>query len=1142
MVHTSLNLLIIKFLFKKGLLLAWLISSLSWTGSAGEMRFKRKTVNDGLSEGHVFCILQDSRGFMWFGTRDGLNRFDGYRFKAHRRRADDPFSISNNYIYALAEDSKGNLWIGTRGGLNRYDHVTERFEAHEKPVNQAANLSTHTVWDIVEDPTRTGEQVLWLATEETGLVRYTPQTGQAQIFIHNESDPNSLPIDEIWSLVLIDNRLWLGTFGGGLAVMPLAAPGQFTTFRNDPDREDSLLSDSICTLFQDRRGKLWIGTRYGLSQTIPEDPTRFRNYRLEHKDSNVLGTWVLALEEDHTGSLWVATHGGGLHRYLPETDTFERYRGNSSDPVALPDDKIRSLYTDRTGVLWVGTYGNGVAFNTPADRLFRHWKHVQDRPRSLSHNMVNSILKDESGVLWIGTDDGLNRLEGNMVQVFQHRPQQKGSLPGEVVTALTMDRKGTLWVGTNGAGLSRFNAPESRFEQVDMKYPDNRTSWVRSLFTDASGKVYITSYGNGLTIVDPADSSANNYPPKPDQPDAISHVDVLTVHGLQDPAEPLWIGSFGGGLHRMERDKPGVFRQYKKRKDGLPGLSDNGILALQQDSQHRLWIGTPAGLDCLDLQSGVISSWTEDQGLKHQLINGILIDSEDMVWLSTNRGLTRFDPRTQSFRHLELTDGLPVNSFNIGACFAGKDSMLYFGSSRGLVAFDPTALQPDRFAPQPALTGFLLDNKLMPPEYMADKVLLDYRNRMIEVQFSALHYGASDRNRYRYRLLGFDDRWVETGADNRRATYTNLDPGSYTFELMGSNKDGVWSEQPATLSLVMPAPPWFRWYAKCFYALVALSVIALIVRAQRAKLLNERRLNEKLEDLVRERTRELVLAQKNMVEEAHLAGMAEIAAEVIHQMGNRLNSFITSVRVLRLEAEQSRGLAILERLQQLAAEQGDDLGSWVHSEQGKQLPTILARVQTAWQRQLERLNKEIGTLDHHAMDFQNIMMEQLPHAEVAPEPRSVDLDAFLADYWEREKPYLQEENIRVTFQPAAPVPVSLVERRFHRILACLIQNAVEAAKGKNAEARVHIDVTTREIDGGVVLTMEDNGGGIHPKLKSHVFNSGFSTKPGRRGLGLHYVGNAMNGMGGRIELENRDNGLAVHLTFPKSTEQLQADL
>ncbi len=865
-----------------GLLLI-LAQAIYFTGLAQQqdIKFDHLDINSGLSQNHVMCILQDSRGFMWFGTRDGLNKYDGYKFTVYKNDPKDSTSISNNFISAIAEDSKGDIWIATRGGgISRYNKNDDRFRQFKYKPGNSNSLSN----DLATGLTIDRNDNVWISTQDGGLSFYEPVKNKFTQYLYDKDDKKSLSSNNTRA-IFEDSRqnLWIGSPGGGLNSFD-PKTGSFTRYRHDEKDLNSISNDNVWSIFEDSKQRLWIGTVGGGLDILDRNSGKFSHFtkQADGIQSNV----VFAFNEDNDGNIWIGTENGGLSIYNPGTGIFYHYQNDEIDNKSLSSNSVYSIYKDAFGSMWVGTFAGGLnIFNKDANR-FSHYKHTSS-PASLSHNNVLSITESNTGKLWIGTDGGGLNLYDPLKKDFKHFKHQAGnknSICGNYVLSVCEDSKGNVWAGTWGDGITVFNPQKNTYRHFknDPLVPSSLSSnnaWV--IFEDHDKNMWVGTYNGGLNLYDPLTNSFMHFN------DGAGNASTLQIYSIiEDSNGNLWIGTDGGGLQVFNK-KTRTFTRYI-HDNVKNSLSDNRVNYVHEDRNGNFWINTMVGLNYLDMKKQLFTVYTTSDGLPNNVIFGLLEDASGNLWLSTNKGLSRFDIRTKKFKNFGLQDGLQSYEFKMRAFCKTRSGAMYFGGINGFNEFFPDKIKEYPFEFPLVFTDFQVFNKKVPIA-INDKdpsplkkdisqttdIRLKYSNAVISFEFASLSYSVPEKKQYAYMLEGFDKNWNEVGT-NRSATYTNLDPGKYVFKVKALNNEGRWSSNIASLRLTITPPFWLTWWFR-IAVLLAVGGSAIVFYRVRINAIKQQRAT--LEQKVKEQTIQLVYSN----EEEHKARLeSEKAREETH--------------------------------------------------------------------------------------------------------------------------------------------------------------------------------------------------------------------------------------------------------------------
>ncbi|QJW90176.1 histidine kinase [Spirosoma taeanense] len=818
------------------------------------VQFERLTTEQGLSNYVVVPIMQDRKGYLWFGTATGLDKYDGYRFTNYKFDPRDTTSLTKNQVYTLLEDRDGLIWVGTSEGTCRFNPRTEKFI---RLVKSPANPHAFSfIQSIGEDK----EGNLWVGGGFTGELRQVDRkTGQFSATNYANllgGDPSG---NQALYLTLRDKSgtFWVGS-PTGLHRLNLAPAGagkpsrvSFTHYRHNPDNPNSLSQNFVTGLYEDRQGLLWVVTSEGVLHSFDRWSGQFIRYPLDPvRKLGLLRRFRTGLVEDQEGNLWVGTYRNGLYKMNKDRNLITNYIHNPTDPNSIVNNTVFTLMVDKSGIMWAATLG-GVIKLDPNRKPFRLYRHNPVITHSLSQNNIAAICEDHQNALWLGTMESglnvLNRATGQFRQ-YRHQPGKITSLRSDVVTALLKTRDGSLWVG-NGGYLSRFNRNDTSFTHYPLHHPflmNSSNSLIFTIYEDRQGTLWLGT-DNGFLSFDQRTGKTVSYPYDPEHPERVSDYWALAI--LEDRRGNLWIGPGSQALTRFDR-RTGTFKQY--RYDGRkPGsISSTTIPSIYEDSKGSLWFGTGEGGLCrFDHATETFTTFTEQDGLAGNSVYSILEDDGGNLWLGTNKGLSKFSLTTHQFTNYSADEGLQGNIFAAwfieGAACKGKDGTLYFGGNNGFNAFDPTTIQPNSHVPPIVITQFRLFDKIQPGMHEASEIILNHDQNFFSFEFAALNYTNSPKNQYAYQLVGLEKDWVYSGT-RRIAAFTDLDPGTYTFRVKGSNNDGVWNEKGTSLVVVIQ-PAW--WQTVWFKIIIGLAFAGLLYAAYRYRI-NQLRHEQAIRDQI----------------------------------------------------------------------------------------------------------------------------------------------------------------------------------------------------------------------------------------------------------------------------------------------------
>jgi len=831
-----------------------LMSPLSLYAQAPQIRFEPLTVEDGLSNGFVTSITQDHLGFMWFGTVDGLNKYDGYAFTVYRHDENDPTSISSNYIESMLVDREGTLWIGTYGaGLNKYDPTSDRFTHVRHNPDEPRSLSDDYITYLYEDRSGT----LWIGTLNAGLNRYDRETDTFVHYRYDPGNPQSLSDDNV-RRIYEDQQgtLWIGTGGpwpppshkGGLNRLDRATQ-TFERFHTVPGDRTSLVDNRVWALYDDTQGTFWVGTwgdglhffdrAHGTFTRLlrgPEgpNPSTLREGIHEGNDPADRGT-VFIYENAGRDGVWIGSYDGGIDYYDRASGRLTRFEHNPIDPFSPASNSPWTLYEDRQGILWIGFLQGGIGKVDLRANQFPLYRHDPLNANSMTSGIVRAIQVTRSGELWIGTSNGLNRLDratGTFTH-FLHDPSDPTSLSHNDVSSILEDQEGTLWIGTLFGGLNQFDHGTNTFARFthDPTDPGSISSnAVSRLLEDRSGTLWIGTHA-GINRFERVSNRFIRYLDGSSVSAAEGNTDIRAVYEAHDGT--LWFGTLLGGLTRYipEADEFAPII--------LPRIAN--ITSLHEDDEGSLWIGSGTmGLFRFDPLARTSESYHRHSGAT---VAGILGDDAGRLWISTDNGLIRLDPQTGTSRIFGTSDGIQGGVFGYGSTHTSDRGELFFGGQYGLNAFYPEEIETDPYPPPVVLTGLRIAREPVTAGVAPlghhistiEAITFTDRQNDFTFEFAALHFSRPADNQYAYRLEGYDHEWREAGTE-RTASYMNLPAGRYTFRVKAANYDGVWNEEGAAIQVTIMPPWWRTWWAYLFYGLVVAGGVFAVDRIQRRRL------------------------------------------------------------------------------------------------------------------------------------------------------------------------------------------------------------------------------------------------------------------------------------------------------------------
>ncbi len=1040
--------------------------------SVPELHFERIGTEGGPPPEVITALLQDRDGFLWIGTRNGLTLFDGHTYTSFQHDPSDPGSLSDSTIRTIYEDPDGTLWIGTNtGGLNRFDPATRSFVHYRHDSANARSLSHDSIYAILRDRHGT----LWVGTQ-IGLNRFDPDT---QSFVRIVAGGVGGLIND-YILTLYEDRagrLWIGTLGGGLHRWD-EAQGRFEVFRHDPSNPESLRDDQVSALLEDESGRLWVGTFDGVSRMDFDRGTFHSVGGRPGEAGQPRELLITTLASGGPGRIWVGTHRGGLGSVDTATGELRFWRHEPGRKDSLSEDSIIALLSDRAGALWIGTWGGGLNRLSPTSQRFAGPSDAGFPPRGVQGRDVTSLLNDGHGRIWIGTRTGyLVRLDpdkGRYEKILQGGDEGIS----RTLLALEEDRRGRIWIGVSG-GLLRFD-PETGNTREWHHDPDDPRSlgpgYVPAILEDREGRLWVGTGEGGLQRLDPNGAVLQRYANDPADPTSISGNYITAL--LEDRRGRLWIGTRSAGLNELD-PATGRARRFLPIAGDKTSIGHHYVTSLLEDSRGRLWVGTAGGgLNRIDRsEDGGIrfDRLTEQQGLVDDDVTGVIEDNDDSLWITTRRGLSRFQPDKKAFTTLFVSDGLPSAEFEPGAVARGRER-LYFGSVRGLVAL-PAGTDFPSSSPSPVVIRSIRTasgeirgrNAARGP----DQLELPY-GTWLSIELAVLDYSPESENRYAYRL---EDGWIDLGG-RREITFTTLQPGKHALRVRGRNSQGVWGEAAAPLQITV-VPPF--WMTAGFRFLVVALVVAL------AAGLHWRRTS-----VLEARNRDLVETQRQREE----------ARENLDDAYQRLRRLTQ-----RLEAAKE------DERKRIARE--------LHDEMGPSLTAVIINLQLlSTQGNPEAVTRRI----EDTINLADRMIQRIREISLDLRPPLIDelglvpaLGGYLESISDRTGIDISVRGDKDLGRLPADVPITAFR---------VVQEAVTNVT-RHADA-AHVKIAIRRDDSWLDMTVEDDGMGFDVGEAIDRASSG-------KAIGLLGMKERVGMVGGEIEIDSTQGiGTRIHVRLPLS--------
>jgi len=800
-----------------------------------DFAFKHLTVDDGLSQSSVNCIKQTKDGYLWFGTQEGLNRYNGYEFKIYANNPKDTNSLSNSWIWSIAEDKKGNLWIGTNAGLNYFDRKTNKFKRFIHNSKIHGSIPSDQIYGVYVDK----DDVLWIKTI-TSICKYNKSNNEFIEFEHCRDFLDPEQSDFPFPIIETKDGLWVGSYKGLQNFNKNQEKFKlFTHKENDPT---SLSDNTVYSVVEDKQQMIWIATNNGLNRLDPKTK-KIKHFNYEkNNNSSISSNQIILLFVDGEGYLWVGTRGNGVDKINTTTLHITHFKNEKGNKESLALNTVYSIFEDNSKNIWLGTNGNGidnVSLRQPKFKLYKNSSGANSY--NLSENMIAAVYEYSEDIIWIGTwSNGLNILNRKTRQVI--RPNIK--IHGNDIHVIFERKNGDIFLGTSN-GISIYNKTTQEFsdyiKKIGIKTTKLDNNRIYSIIEDENENLWIGT-SNGLHKIDTKTNELTTFSSNKKIKSSISNSSIITV--FEDSEGFIWVGT-SNGLNKFNPSS-NTFEHFISdnspsnhiKNDLYKTINSNYIFAILEDKQGYLWIGTTSGINKYDKITGTFRYFTKKDGLPNETVYELIQDKLDNIWYSTNRGIGYLNPKTELFTNFDKGDGLQGLEYNNGASFkSNKSGEIYFGGSDGLNSFIPGNLVKNDIIPKVVIESYEKISSKGVSDILLDGVEaihLNSEDKSIKIKFASLEFTNPSKNQYKYKLEGFDEDWINNGT-NHYAVYSNLSQGEYIFKVKGSNNDLIWSTE-ATL-IIRVSPPWYiSYWAFSIYFVLTISVISVIIRLRTKKL------------------------------------------------------------------------------------------------------------------------------------------------------------------------------------------------------------------------------------------------------------------------------------------------------------------